>query len=277
MQKTFELSLTTQGPTYPPSEVMNENGDYVVIGRINREADNGKTVTDWGHAIVSPDSYTPDFGKQSPYEIVEEINYKDKSHNDMILCTLPLPLSNNNYPMVFAPEQLNDTNSIKRSSIPFHEITPPDTRREDGLREMPPITLGQWIKAKGNVTITVSPDKHHATFEFEFNELIPDSLYTIMSLREWDLDPEKVTRPGPLGIPNVFITDTDGNGHFWAKLPNPFPSSDQSGRNRVINVILLWMSNRMSHGGAIGLHGLGGDVHAQLKMKGPSFFELETC
>jgi len=32
----------------------------------------------------------------------------------------------------------------------------------------------------------------------------------------------------------------------------------------------------MSHGGAIGVYGLGGDVHAQLKLTKTSFFDTFT-
>jgi hypothetical protein len=44
----------------------------------------------------------------------------------------------------------------------------------------------------------------------------------------------------------------------------------------VINVVVLWMSYQRSYGGAIGHFGLGGDIHAQLKLRGPSFGEFTT-
>ena len=195
----------------------------------------------------------------------------------MVLCTLPLPLPVCNYPIVFAPSQLPHPEAVVRESIPFHQVKPPDYRQMDGLREMKPVTLRDWIEARGHLSITVTRGGRAARFEMEFHNLIPDSLYTVMSLRQTDLDPVRgPTRPGPLGIPNVFVTDHNGNGHLWAELPNPFPPVEDPDSNRIINVILLWMSTRMSNGGALGTHGLGGDVHAQLKMKGPSFFELTT-
>jgi hypothetical protein len=36
------------------------------------------------------------------------------------------------------------------------------------------------------------------------------------------------------------------------------------------------MSTQASYGGAIGLHGLGGDIHAHLKIKHPAFNDLIT-
>jgi hypothetical protein len=106
--------------------------------------------------------------------------------------------------------------------------------------------------------------------------LIPESLYTIMSLRARDLDPSGPTRPAPLGVPNVFVSDKHGRARYRVDMPNPFPSAKEATGNRIVNIVVLWMSYQMSHGGAIGLFGLGGDIHAQLKLSAPSFGEFET-
>lgn len=278
MQKRwkYELAVTTQGPTYPPSEVMDEKGNYIVIGRINRPGENNTVIPEWGSVLVSRDSETPPFGEQRPYKIIRTLDLNSERDKNMVLYTLPLPLPNNNVPIVFAPDQLPQPWKISRPSQAFHEILPPDSRVEDGIRSMHKVVLGDWVKATGELTIELANNKREATFMFEFANLIPDTVYTVMSLREQDLAAVKPSRPGPLGIPNVFCTDRTGNGNFWATLPNPFPPANIPGGNRIINVILLWMSHRMSYGGAIGLHGLGGDVHAQLKMPRPSFYEIET-
>jgi len=57
--RTYDLSVTTQGPLYPPSEIMDENGDFVVIGRVNRPGPDGGTVSEWGSAVVSASSPLP--------------------------------------------------------------------------------------------------------------------------------------------------------------------------------------------------------------------------
>ncbi|PTW62031.1 hypothetical protein C8N35_10163 [Breoghania corrubedonensis] len=293
--RSYELALTTQGPTYPPSELMNEDGDFVVIGRINRgrAADKGEgpvdieihhahgTAAEWGAAIVAADSPVPPFGDNAPYRIRRELDLDNLTREDaaMALCTLPIPLPTNNYTIRFAPDQASAHAMRARPSYPLHAVPIPDLRPEDGLQRQTPITLGEWIAARGNLQVTVDGDGSSALFEMDCTGLIPNSLYTIMSLRERDFDPQAPTRPGPLGIPNVMITDRDGNGSFQARLPDPFPETDApdgTKRNRVINVILLWMSYQMSHGGAIGLFGLGGDVHAQLKLPVPGFGEFVT-
>ncbi|CAK0777375.1 Secreted protein [Azospirillaceae bacterium] len=274
----IELSVTTQGPTYPPSEVMDADGNFIVIGRINRCEPNGMTSSNWGAAIVSPDSPTPPFGRNFPYNIVRELNPNALSSADkaLVLHTLPLPLPCHNYPMVFSPEQCPDAEKIVRHSLPFHKAHIPDFRPEDGRRLAEPVTLEAWMKARGQVEVRVAADKRSAEFRLEFDNLIPNSLYTVMSLRSRDLDPLEPTRPGPLGIPNAFITDDRGHGAHTAVLPNPFPRLGTPRANRVINVILLWMSTQCAHGGAIGLFGLGGDIHAQLKLQTAGFLELET-
>ena len=108
----------------------------------------------------------------------------------------------------------------------------------------------------------------------DFEGMIPNSLYTVMVLRRHDIRPVAPTRPGPLGIPNVFIADAQGRAKYSARMPHPFPTGEDA--NRIIDVIVLWISPQMSFGGAIGLHGLGGDVHAQLKTGPAPFIGLET-
>jgi hypothetical protein len=270
---TWTLSVTTQGPIYPPSEIMNKDGDFIVIGRVPDE----RGGFPWAGAIVSAQTRPPRFGERGAHLVVRRFSLdKPGDVAQQILYTLPLPLPANNYPMLFAPEQRPDADSLRRPSYPLHQAPIPDARPFDGRRELGPVTLGQWMQARGELAVTVADDARSALFEFSFERLLPDSLYTIMALRQRDLDPAGPTRPGPLGIPNVFITDRHGSGTFWARMPNPFPDSAEPGANRIVNVVLLYMSARMSHGGAIGLFGLGGDIHAQMKFKEPMFSELRT-
>jgi len=278
MQKaTYELSLTTQGPSYPPSEVMDSEGNFIVIGRVNRMGQQGQVISQWSRAVVSSSSILPPFGEQAPYEIIKELSDPlSDADAALVLHTLPLPLPCNNYPMVFAPEQQPTAHRFQLPSYAFHQVPIPDMRVEDGPKATRPITLGQWSQARGTLKVSVPPDRKIGNFHFEFSGLIPNSLYTVMSLRQHDLNPHAPTRPGPLGIPNVLITDDAGSATYQATLPNPFPSSENQHANRIVNVVLLWMSYQMNRGGAIGWYGLGGDVHAQLKLKEASFGEFIT-
>ena len=274
---TYRLSPTTQGPSYPPSEIVDADGDFVVIGMINREGPSGGLERSWGSAIVSPKSELPPFGEQVPYTIVRELGDElDTADRDMVLYTLPLPLPCNNYPMVFAPEQRPDANEIVRPSYPLHQAPIPDLRPEDGPKVTEPITLGRWVQAEGELEVELTEDGRGAVFRMEFGGLVPSSLYTVMSLRQHDLDPAGPTRPGPLGVPNVFVTDEEGRASYRATMPHPFPAPGTPGANRIINVVVLWMSYQQNYGGAIGWFGLGGDIHAQLKLQKPAFHEFVT-
>lgn len=277
MQQSFELSLTTQGPLYPPSEVMDDDGNFIVIGAINREGRDGTVDTKWGRAIVRADSHVPAFGDRAPYTIVEEFEGPLPEHiGQKVLHTLPVPLPGSNYPMVFAPEQFPHANREARPSYPFHQTPIPDMQRDHGRQLSGPIHLSDWVTARGELRVTVAADRRSADFDFTFAGMLPTSLYTIMALREHDLDPGGPTRPGPLGIPNVFVTDEHGDARYHARMPNPFPKHGGTGANRIVNVVVLWMSYQLCHGGAIGRYGLGGDIHAQLKLRMPSFQEFET-
>jgi hypothetical protein len=267
------LDPTTQGPLYPPSEIMSANGDFIVVGKLPEESG----AMPWGGAIVSARTRLPPYGQVAPYTIVQRIDLDDlKELSSLVFYTLPLPLPVNNYPMLFAPEQRPSAHFERRPSYPLHQAPVPDARPGDGRRPTDPITLGQWMTARGYLDVTVSADERSARFDFEFEHLVADSLYTVMALRQHDLNPERPTRPGPLGIPNAFVTDSRGRASFWAELPDPFPSPQRSGANRLVNIVVLYMSAQMSYGGAIGLFGLGGDIHAQLKFKEAMFQDLRT-
>ncbi|MCX7121994.1 MAG: hypothetical protein NTZ67_09550 [Gammaproteobacteria bacterium] len=270
----YKLVVTTQGPTYPPSEIMDEEGNFVVIGVINSVSEVGGLQQEWNAAIVAHDSPVPEFGKNLPYKIIKKIDLKNlKAEDDCVLYALPLPLPCHNYPMIFAPEQSPVT--CARRHCPLHEVPIPDLRPQDGRKITRPIMLSDWIRAEGELTVRLVQNQTAAAFDFKFKHLIPNSLYTIMALRQFDLDALRgPTRPGPLGVPNVFITDNKGRGSYSAIMPNPF-STEENG-NRIISVVVLWMSTQMSYGGAIGHYGLGGDIHAQLKLPGKFFLEFTT-
>ncbi|MFE3189673.1 hypothetical protein ACFXHA_11740 [Nocardia sp. NPDC059240] len=277
VSKSYDLTPTTQGPLYPPSEVLDADGNFIVVGYLTVPGPDGTVTRRWGRAIVAADTAVPKFGDLAAYTIVRELPEElPDADAGSVLHTLPLPLPANNYPMVFAPDQRPDADTVRRPSYPFHETPIPDIRPEDGRKLTTAVTLGEWLKARGTLEVTVDEEARHGEFRFEFSGLIPDSLYTVMSLRAKDLDRDAPTRPGPLGVPNVFITDADGTATYRAVLPNPFPDPALPGANRIISVVVLWQSYQQNYGGAIGHFGLGGDIHAQLKLPDPVFDEFVT-
>jgi len=273
MKRQYALTVTTQGPLYPPSEVWDQEGNFIVIGMINRQLSDNQITPTWGAAIVSPQSELPHFGSLAKYDIVSELDLTDLGeYGDKPLYTLPLPLPCNNYDMHFAPQQKADSKDIIRASLPLHDAVP-DFEFEHSRQNSQPITLNQWVKAEGNLTVEILNNQHDAKFSTRFKHLISNSLYTVMALRENDLDPLNPTRPGPLGVPHCFVSDEYGDATFKSIMQNPFP---EKGGNRIINIVVLYMSSQCSNGGAIGLYGLGGDIHAQLKLTAASFQEFNT-
>lgn len=277
VNQRYELTPTTQGPLYPPSEAVDVDGNFIVVGFLNEAGPDGTVTRRWGSALVAADTPLPKFGENLPYAVVRELGEELSEADAAIeLYTLPLPLPANNYPIVFAPDQAPQAHSVQRPSYPFHATPIPDLRPEDGRKLTTPVTLGDWLKARGTLEVSVAEDARSAEFRFEFTDLIPDSLYTVMSLRAKDLDPDAPTRPGPLGVPNVFVTDESGRAAYRAVLPDPFPDPALPGANRIISVVVLWQSYQQNYGGAIAHHGLGGDIHAQLKIPIPAFAEFTT-
>ncbi|MFD6219493.1 hypothetical protein [Nocardia asteroides] len=277
VKRRYDLTPTTQGPLYPPSEIVDADGNFLVVGFLNETGPDGTVTRRWGRAVVAADTPLPPFGDNLPYTVIRELpdELSDEDAN-IVLHTLPLPLPAHNYPMVFAPDQLPNAAEVVRPSYAFHEVPIPDLRPEDGRKLTAPVTLGQWLQARGTVEVSVTDDERHGEFHFEFSGLIPDSLYTVMSLRSGDLNPTSPTRPGPLGVPNVFITAPDGTATYRATLPNPFPDPALPDANRIISVVVLWQSYQQNYGGAIGHFGLGADIHAQLKLPTPTFDDLHT-
>lgn len=226
-----------------------------------------------GAAVVSRDTIVPEFGRKAAYTIIEPLDLKAlNAHAQCELFTLPLPLPCNNYPMLFAPEQRPDANQLIRNSLPLNQAVP-DFNSEHSRQYEEAINLGDWIKAKGSLVVTQLHNNQDAEFDFDLSNLVPSSLYTIMALREHDLNPEIKSRPGPLGVPNCFVTDSNGHARYKRIIKNPFP---KTGGNRIINVVVLFMSSQCSHGGAIGEFGLGGDIHAHLKLTTAAFHEFVT-
>lgn len=64
MRRSYQLSATTQGPLYPPSEVMDAEGNFVVVGQIPNDSG-----VSWSGAIVAPETPVPEFGEIKPYRI----------------------------------------------------------------------------------------------------------------------------------------------------------------------------------------------------------------
>jgi hypothetical protein len=77
-----------------------------------------------------------------------------------------------------------------------------------------PITLGQWLKAKGTGTITCPP-KFLPKVDLAMEGLIPHGLYTAWGGMLTDLGPRPIALGG---VPNSFVADEKGRATFSARL-----------------------------------------------------------
>lgn len=80
-----------------------------------------------------------------------------------------------------------------------------------------PITLGQWLDARGNITIRC-PAFGRASIEARFRNLIPNGVYTMWGV--WTTQPPgPPIVPVPLGgVPNALVPDRAGNASFFREL-----------------------------------------------------------
>lgn len=81
--RTFNLPNSTQAPLWPPAEIVDKNGDFVVVGTLLRKAMDGSVAPGIGGAIVSANTTPPlneagveDFSNLlgASYDIIRELD-----------------------------------------------------------------------------------------------------------------------------------------------------------------------------------------------------------
>lgn len=118
------------------------------------------------------------------------------------------------------------------SNVPLHEnavpVAPSIQVRSPGLRASiapagvparrveDPITLGDWLDAKGMAIIHCSEDDSGATVQFFFRDLVPKGLYTVWAVAVPPPPPApQVGFPTAFGgVPNMFTADMQGSAVF---------------------------------------------------------------
>jgi hypothetical protein len=106
-----------------------------------------------------------------------------------------------------------------------------------------PITLGQWLKARGKARIRGS-GRDAPFVELKFSELIPRGLYSVWQVLAGPQGPVAL----PLGgVPNVVVTDDRGRGQFSARL-NFNPLSPQAGEVPLVIIEVVYHSDGAVYG-----------------------------
>lgn len=356
--KRIRLPVATQGPLWPPAEVADKNGNFLLIGNELREVSPGSIGMVPGRALlVSKETVPPldangvedpDNWFGAPYKIIREL---DLSRGSKDLKTVLYSLSfgptvtkdgspripavgdspfNLNKDLIVCPEifpTLNQEHQFFRPAYPLHRVPivgfqgdgvrfdpntgstfDPETASndpacaatgcpgEDPVDELSdkPITLGDWLKSKGDLDIRLThPNRRgqftRAKFSFDLRGMVPNSIYTV-----WVVRPRTMPVPGvferrdidPIASMNVITTDAHGRGEAEFDVGHPFPDAavDPYGL-RIIGLSVVYHSNHQNWGACFSPYGPGTDVHvvfntlnAEPKVPGtlPDFTEFVT-
>lgn len=329
---TQKLINSTQGPLWPPSETVDKDGNFILVGQGLIKTASGIVVPVPNQALlVSKDTVPPldSNGKEdftnplaAPYNVIRELDLSPESPDlNLELYTISFgPFAGDfgggqRIPAVGeSPYNLNmarpsclevfPTMSQKftytRPSFPLHmapingfqgdqiaynvedgEPIDPHTSSGPGCgegcsgentadqRRDTPITLGEWLKAKGKVTIKLTRFNRDinaytaARFNFKFTNLLPNSVYTNWAVRQNAIMPPPEERlPTPLGTSNAFVTDGKGNAAVSVEVQNPFPdpATDEQGL-RVMVLAVVFHSDYQNWGSCPAHFGPGVDVH----------------
>lgn len=124
------------------------------------------------------------------------------------------------------------------------------------------INLGEWLAAKGSGTYQCDGQK--ATISATFDNLIPDSVYTMWNF----IDAAPPTEPYQSlvlpsgnrdGSQSIFQSDANGNGAYEVVIE---PCPEMSGTQTAAGLAIAWHSDGKTYGIYTG--GLGVLAHAQL-------------
>jgi hypothetical protein len=332
---TRNLPVSTQGPFWPPAEVTDENGDFLLVGQVLEEVAPGQTVFVPNQAVVVSKDTVPALRSDgvedadnwfgAGYDVIRPLDLRRGSPDlDTVLWALSfgpydhpsgaprIPAEgdsafNLNKDLVVCADAApasSQRSAFRRERVPLHlvpipgfqgdgVVKDPDTGESSdpmsatgcGQPRCPgedevdvravetPITLGQWLRARGRVKIQLENfDRQrggftHARFTFKMRDLIPYGLYTV-----WGVRLRTVPIPGvferrdidPLATPNVIAADENGNATASFLVEHPFPDAATDTRGlRIIGLSLVWHSDYQTKGACFSRTGPGVDVHAQ--------------
>jgi hypothetical protein len=117
-------------------------------------------------------------------------------------------------------------------------------------------TFGDWLTTSGKGTYTV--DGNRATLDMQFENLVPDGLYTLWCL---EISPEaffELPCGAPDGSESIFTADADGNALVTLEMDAFPPSTD----DHFYEVALGWHSDGQTYGEVAG--DFGKNVHVPI-------------
>jgi hypothetical protein len=134
--------------------------------------------------------------------------------------------------------------------------------------------LREYLGGRGRLRLTPLPSGgassvfNGARFDFDFEGLLPHSVYGVWALHAATLSPPtdpNFILPVPLAVPNLLITGGRGEASASFELQNPFPDpAGDPGGNRLVAVAVLYHSDFQGWGAA--LSGIATGVNAHTVM-----------
>lgn len=109
-----------------------------------------------------------------------------------------------------------------------------------------PITLGDWVKAKGTAIIECDREGH-SVITIRVRNLIPNRVYTVWSANvSAELGPFNQTLGG---APSVIMTDENGNGRFKRELNFCLLGPVDEVQAQMLWIMVVLHSDHMAYGG----------------------------
>jgi hypothetical protein len=144
-----------------------------------------------------------------------------------------------------------------RAPLPDLEAIPAETSAVARFKSKPstPITLGEWLRARGELTIRCTAAGPATAFA-TFRNLVPNGLYSVWG--SWSTTPEgapgAAVVPIPFGgAPNALIADYKGEATYLRKFAAcPLDAVPDAGGSKMLFVALVYHSDAVLYGASPG-------------------------
>jgi len=140
----------------------------------------------------------------------------------------------------------DDASGISRRSVPG--ILSAEQTELSQAEPSDPVTLGDWMKARGRLEATCDENgRGHA--RIIATNLLPNRFYNVLEWFNYDRPSPFIVVPGMLGgVPDAVVSDENGNALFETDMNHCLPQSPDEASPSV-NVLLVYHTDQRSYGG----------------------------
>ena len=140
----------------------------------------------------------------------------------------------------------NDASGINRAPVPG--ILEAEQMELSQAEPADPVTLGDWMKARGRLEVTCDGNgRAHA--RIIATNLLPNRFYNVLEWFNYDQPSPFIVVPGMLGgVPDAVVSDENGNALFETELNHCLPATPDE-PSPSVNVLLVYHTDQRSYGG----------------------------